>query len=180
MILLTEGATMERLFNLDWQLLSDFTLTLIAVFVLFFFMSFLFFNPARKVLNNRKEKIKGELDEAETNMESAKALKAEYEDKLKNIDKETEIILSEARKKALENEKEIVERAREEANRILERARTEATLEKQKMSDDVKKEIIEVASAMAGKIVAAKIDTSVSSQLIDETLKEMGEDTWLS
>lgn len=56
----------------------------------------------------------------------------------------------------------------------------EAELEKQKLSDEVKKEIISVASVMAGKVVAASIDTSVQNQLIDETLKEMGEKTWLN
>ena len=62
----------------------------------------------------------------------------------------------------------------------MERARTEAELEKQKLADDVKKEIISVASLMAGKVVAASIDTKVQDQLIEETLKEMGENTWLS
>lgn len=44
----------------------------------------------------------------------------------------------------------------------------------------MKKEIVSVASIMAGKVVAASIDTTVQDSLIDETLKEMGESTWLS
>ena len=62
----------------------------------------------------------------------------------------------------------------------MERARVEAELEKQKAVDDVKKEMIAVASIMAGKVVAGAIDTTVQEGLIDETLKEMGESTWLS
>ena len=96
------------------------------------------------------------------------------------MEKEAEGILSEARKKGLANEAQIIAQAKEEAARILDRARVEAELEKKKMSDDVKKEIISVASAMAGKVVSASIDTNVQDQLIDETLKEMGESTWLS
>lgn len=80
----------------------------------------------------------------------------------------------------MENENRIIAEAKEEAARIMERARTEAELEKQKLADDVKKEIISVASLMAGKVVAASIDTKVQDQLIEETLKEMGENTWLS
>lgn len=180
MILLTAGETMDRMFGLDWQLLSDATLTLIAVFALFAIMSYFLFNPARKMLNDRKEKIRNELEDAKTNMETAQSLKDEYEGKLKNVDKEAEGILSEARKKGLANEAQIIAQAKEEAARILERARVEAELEKQKMSDDVKKEIISVASVMAGKVVSASIDTNVQDQLIDETLKEMGDSTWLS
>lgn len=179
MILLTGGESMERLFDLDWQLLADSCLTIIAIFVLFFMLSYLLFEPARKLLNNRKEKIKNELDEAKNSMDEASKLKAEYEDKLKKIDKEAEEILSEARRKALANENQIVARAKEDAAAILDRARTEAELEKQKVADDVKKEIVNIASVMAGKVVSASIDTSVQDKLIEETLKEMGDNTWL-
>jgi len=180
MILLTGSESMERLFNLDWQLIADSCLTIIAVVVLFFAFSYFLFDPVRKMLNDRKEKIQSELDDAKENMENAQALKAEYDEKLKNVEKEAEAILSEARRKALANENAIVAQAKEEAARILERARVEAELEKQKMADDVKKEMVSIASILAGKVVSASIDTTVQNQLIDETLKEMGEGTWLN
>ncbi|MCH5338901.1 MAG: F0F1 ATP synthase subunit B [Acetatifactor sp.] len=171
---------MSRLFDLDWQLVADASLMIIAIFVLFLIMSFFLFNPARKLMNDRKEKIRGELQTAKQDMEEAGRLKQEYEARLKEIDKEAEAILGEARKRALNNENQIVAEAKEEAARILERARVEAELEKQKVSDEVKREIIAVAAVMAGKVVSASIDTTVQNQLIDDTLKEMGEKTWLS
>ena len=177
MILLTD---MSRLFDLDWQLVADASLMIIAVFVLFLLMSYFLFNPARKLMNDRKEKIQGELETAKQDMEEAGRLKQDYEARIKEIDKEAEAILSEARKKALNNENQIVAEAKEEAARILERARVEAELEKQKVTDEVKREIIAVASLMAGKLVTASIDTAVQNKMIEETLKEMGEKTWLS
>ena len=180
MILLTEGESMSRLFDLDWQLLADSCLMIIAIFFLFLILSYFLFNPARKMLEGRKEKIRNELETAKTAMQNAQSLKKEYEAKLKDVDKEAEVILSEARRKALANENAIVAEAREEAARILDRARVEAELEKQKMSDDVKREIVVVASLMAGKIVSASVDSAMQNQLIYETLKEMGEKTWLN
>ena len=180
MILLTEGESMSRLFDLDWQLVADAVLMIIAIFFLFLIMSYFLFNPVRKMLNSRREKIHGELETAKQDMEEAQKLRGEYEAKLKNIDKEAEGILSEARKKALNNENQIIAQAKEEAARILERARVEAELERQKLSDDVKREIISVASLMASKVVAVSIDTTIQNQLIDETLKEMGDKTWLN
>jgi len=168
------------MFGIDWQLFADSTLTIIAVFALFAIMSYFLFNPVRKLLNDRKQKIQTELTDAKTSMEQAEELKSKYEEKLRVADKEAEEILSEARRRGLENEGKIIAAAKEEANRILERAKVEAELEKQKVSDEVKKEIINVASVMAGKVVSASIDTSVQEKLIDETLKEMGDDTWLS
>lgn len=116
----------------------------------------------------------------ETIRKEAEKLKEEYTVKLKEINKEAEGILSEARRKAQQNGNQLIAEAKEEAAAILERARKEAELEKQKMSDDVKKEIVSVAALMAGKVVAASIDTTVQNQLIDETLKEIGEKTWLN
>ena len=171
---------MTRLFDLDFQLLHDAALMIIAVFVLFLLASYLFFNPVREMLKNRQDKIKGELDDAASNMEEARALRAEYEDKISKIDKEAEGILAEARKKALDNEKRILDEAHEQAEAIIARARTEAELEKKKAADDVKKEMVVLASMMAGKVVSQNIDTTVQDKIIEDTLNEMGHATWLN
>lgn len=169
-----------RVFDLDLQLLADAGLMMIAVFVLFLVASYFLFDPVREIMQKRQEKIKGELDSAAKDMADAAELKAQYESKLKEINKEAEEILSDARARALANENRIVAEAKEEAARIMERARTEAQLEKQKAADDVKREMVVLASLMAGKVVKASIDTSVQESLINETLKEIGENTWLS
>ena len=49
---------MTRLFDLDFQLLHDTVLLAIAVFFLFMMLSYLLFNPVRKMLEDRKLKIK--------------------------------------------------------------------------------------------------------------------------
>jgi F-type H+-transporting ATPase subunit b len=169
-----------RLFDLDLQLLADAGLMMIAIFVLYLVASYFLFNPAREFLQKRKDKIQGELDSAAQDMEDARALKEEYDGKLKNIEKEAEEILSDARKRALANENKIVAEAKEEAARILERARVEAELEKQKAADDVKREMVVIASMMAGKVVKASINTDIQESLVNETLKEIGESTWRS
>ena len=169
-----------RMFDLDFQLLHDAVLTLIAVFVLYLALSYFLFNPVRAMLEKRRAKIEAELAEAASAEETAKALRAEYEAKLANIEKETDELLSDARKRALISENQIITEAKEEARRIMDRARVEAELEKSKVADEVKNEMIQIASVLAGKVVAANINTDIQTELIDETLKEMGESTWLS
>lgn len=168
------------LFNLDAQLLFDTALLAIAVFFLVLAMSYLLFNPARKLLKDRQGRISNDIDSAKEDKESAAALKAEYEAKLKEVDKEAEGILAEARQKAMKNQAKIIDEAKEEASRIVKRAQEEAELEKKHAMDDMKQEMITVAAMMAQKVVAASIDTNIQSTLVDETLKEMGESTWLS
>ena len=168
------------LFNLDAQLLFDTVLLAIAVFFLFLLMSNLLFNPARKLLKDRQSRIAKDIADAYEDKESAAALKAEYEGKLKDIDKEAEVILSEARQKALKNESKIIDEAKQEAARIIKRAQEEAELEKKHAMDDVKQDMIQIASMMAQKVVAASIDTKIQDSLVEETLREMGESTWQS
>ena len=173
-------ASQNFLFNLDPQLLFDAALLAIAVFFLYLLMSYLLFNPARKLLKDRQDRIGAEIDDANADKESAAALKAEYEAKLKEVDKEAEAIRSEARQKALQNQSRIVNEAKEEAARIIKHAEEEAELEKKHAMDDMKQEMITVASLMAQKVMAASINTEIQSTLVDETLREMGESTWQS
>ncbi len=91
-----------------------------------------------------------------------------------------EKILSEARKKALKKEETMIAEAKEEAARIIARAQNEIELEQKRAMDDMKKEMIQVASMMACKVVAQSIDVQIQDTLIEETLKEMGENTWQS
>lgn len=171
---------MERLFDLDVQLVNDVVLLAIAVFFLFLIMSNKLFNPARKLLQDRKDGIARDIADAKKDKEEAEKLKAEYEAKLKDINKERDAILAEARQKALKNETKIISDAKEEAAAIIARANEEAELEKKKVADEVKQEMISVAAVMASKVVAANIDTTIQNTLVEQTLKEMGESTWLN
>ncbi len=169
-----------RLFNLDTQLLHDAVLLAIAVFVMFLFLSYMLFNPAREMLKKRQDKVKNDIDSAEKSREDAAKLKEEYENRLREIHKEEDAILSAARQKALENETKIIDQAKAEAANIIERANHQAELEMKKAQDEIKKEIITVASMVAGKAVSEKLDIEIQDSLIDDTLKEIGEKTWQS
>ncbi|MFR8169841.1 MAG: F0F1 ATP synthase subunit B [Marvinbryantia sp.] len=171
---------MERLFNLDPQLLADTVLLMLAMLVMYTLLSYLLFNPARDFLKKRQERIKNDIDTAQADKEQAKLLKEDYDARIKNINKEADEILSQARQKALQNAEDIKAQANEEAARIIARAQAQIELDKKKAADDMKKEMISIASLMAGKVVAASIDTSVQESLMEETLKEIGDDTWQS
>ncbi len=166
------------IFGLDMQFLVDALIAAAAVLVLFFILSYLLFNPARELMKARQDKINKDIEDAKADKAKAMEMKEDYDAKLANVDKECDEILSQARKKALKRENEIIDEAKAESGRIIERANKEARLERNKMQDEVKKEMVAVATAMAGKIVSASITETQQEQLIDETLKEMGDKTW--
>ena len=171
---------MERLFSLDAQFLFDAVVLALSMLVLFSLLSYLLFNPVRDMLEKRKQRVFDEQETAKRERQEATIYKEEYEQKLKEIKKEAEEILSEARKKAMKNEAKIVAEAKAEAARIMERANAEIELEKKHALDDMKQEMIAIATMMAQKVVTASIDTKVQEGLVEETLKEMGEQTWQS
>lgn len=169
-----------RVFGLDWQLIFDVLVQGLAVFLLFIFLSYILIEPVKKVLEERREKIKNDVESAEKDREEAAKLKADYDTKIKQADTEASEILSAARKKAVKNEENIIAEANAEAARIISRANQEAELEKSKVKDEVRQEIISVATVMAGKFVESSMDEKKQASLIDETLKEMGDSTWLN
>ena len=171
---------MERLFDLDFQLLHDAILTAVSVFFLFMLLSYLLFDPVHDMLKKRREKIQNDIDSAKKDKEDADALKNEYEEKLKNADAEVDEILSQARKRATANENSIIAEAKDEAARIIKQAHVEAELEKDKAKDEIKKEMVRIASLMAGKVVGDRMDTTVQDALVEETLREVGDKTWQS
>lgn len=167
-----------RLFTLDAQFLFDTVVLALSMLVLFTALSYILFNPVRDLLEKRKQRIAEEQETAKREKQEAIAYKEEYDQKLQNVNKEAEEILSAARKKAMKNENKIVAEAREEAARMITRANTEIELEKKQALDDIKQEVITLASMMAEKMVTASMDADVQESLIDDTLKEMGDSTW--
>ncbi len=169
---------MERLFTLDVQFLFDSVVLALSMLVLFILLSYLLFNPVRDLLEKRKQRVANEQETARREREDASAYKQKYSRKLKEGEKEAEEILSKARKRAKQNEAKIIAEAKEEAAHVTARANAAIELEKRHALDDMKQEMITIASMMAGKIVSASIDIHVQESLIDETLREIGEGTW--
>ena len=133
---------MTRLFGLDFQLLHDVVLMALAVFFLFLFMSKMLFEPARKLLNDRKNRIAADIKTAETDKQDAAALKAEYDAKLKEVDKEAEQILADAQAACKVMEQEALEKAAAEKANQDGRAHSAAEQKRKTALLQTKQEII--------------------------------------
>ena len=89
-VALAGDALGNYIFGLDPQLLIDSLITMIAMFALFLLLSYLLFVPARNLLQKRQDGIREQMETAAKEKSDAIAFKAEYESKLKNVDKEAE------------------------------------------------------------------------------------------
>lgn len=168
----------DKIFALDWQLVFDALIVAAAVFFLFFLLSYLVFNPARDLMRKRQEMIAQNIADADKEKEEALAFKKEYDARLKNVETEADGILADARRRAKGREEAIINAAHEESARIMARTKTEVELEKSRAKDEIKQEIIAVAGEMAGRFISEKMDASKQALIVDDVIREMGEETW--
>lgn len=169
----------DRILGFDQRLLIEIAFQAVAILLLIFLLAKLLWNPVRDVLEKRKAEIASEYSKIETESKEANELKTEYEAKLRDIKKEADSILTHAKARAVAREDEILKEAQDEAKRIKDRAHLEIEQEREQLRDDVRKEIIHVAAAMATKFVELSITDSQQEVLLNETINEMGDDTWL-
>ena len=166
-----------RLFGLDMQLVFDVCVMFVFLMLLYVIMSNLFFKPVRAFMEKRKAAIDADREEAVAELEAADKLKAEYEGLLKVANKEAEGILSASYKEAVKQQEEIIAQAKIKASAIAQRAQQEADDEVEKVKDEVKAQMSEIAGMMAGQFITS-VDPFREAMLLEETLKEMGGEAW--
>lgn len=173
-----EPVLKDKIFALDWQLIFDALIVACAVFFLFFLLSYLVFNPARNLMQKRRDKIAEDIAAAEKEKEDALAFKKEYDARLRDVDREADGILADAKRRAKDREEAIIAEAKEESARIMTRTKAEVELEKSKAKDEIKQEIVTVAGEMAGRFIKDKMDEQKQAALVDDVIREMGDATW--
>jgi F-type H+-transporting ATPase subunit b len=160
------------------QITPQLIFHMLMVLVLFFVLGKLLFKPVQKILEKRTETIEGQIAQAETDQAAAKALREEYEAKLKNAMEERDQILADAYKAAKKREAAILEEAREEAQLIRERAEKDIEREKAQAKDELRKEAVDMAVVLAQKFVASSIKVKDHDALVEEALAGMEGADW--
>lgn len=176
--MLVAAESLSRIIGFDSQLILDSIITGINVFILFFALSYFLFNPVQKALADRKNKIKNEIENAKKQEADALELKAEYEKKMDDVRKEVENIMSEAKKNADRQVEEKISAAKLEAANIVARGHNEVEQEKAKAVEDLKNQVISISTLLATKIIKENVDAKREDELFDETMKEIGENSW--
>lgn len=169
---------MERLFNLDPQLIHDTFLFIINIFILFIILSYVLFDPIRKILEKRKEnreltdkvyEIK-EKEISEWNSQSVTRKKA--------VENEATNILNQAKQEALKEKKRIIEEAKKQAEIIKSQANKDISLQEQFETNEMKKKIIDLAHIIAKKIIKKEINNDINDELFNSAIKELEGTKW--
>ena len=172
------GESLFRIIGFDGQLIFDSIITGINVFILFFALSYFLFNPVQKVLKNRSDRIKNEIENAKSQEAQAIALKEEYLKKLADTRIEVENIMEDARKNAKKMGEDIVAEAKAEAQNIINRGNKEIEQEKAKAVDELKNQVIGISTLIASKIIKENVNAKSEDKLFEEALSEIGASSW--
>jgi F-type H+-transporting ATPase subunit b len=130
--------------------------------------------PILKGLQAREEKIRGDITDAQTANAKAQQTLAEYELKVAEAHADVRKMLEQARADADAARAKLIADAETEAAHQRQRATDEIRLAKQQAVQDMYAHAAELATAVAGKMLARQIDDTDVQRLIDQSLDEMG------
>lgn len=154
-----------------WQML----VSLINLILLFLIVKRLLYKPVKKMLETRQSTIEGEYNDAKAARDQALSDKKAYEEKLQDAKDEADKVIRSAVDIASVREKEILEDAKSKADGIIRQAEADAALEKKKAEESIRREIVEVSSALAEKMLEREVSADDHKQFIDSFIESIGE-----
>lgn len=154
-----------------WQIL----ISLANLAILFLLVKKLFYKPVKKVLEKREEEINVHYSAAKQAEDDAMKSKKQYEEALSGAAAEADGIIKDAAEKAKRRSETIIDDAEQKADRILRQAEQDVALERSKATDSIKREIVEVSSALSEKLLDREINADDHKALIDSFIEEIGD-----
>ena len=145
----------------------------LAFAILFAFMWWKGFPAVKRAMDARSEKIRADLDAADTAKADAMRTKSEYEAQLADAKTAAAAIIDEARVQADQLRQDL--QARAEADIAEQRARAAADIESSRRQaiDDLRTEVAAIAVGAAERVVDASLDADVHRALIDGYIDEV-------
>lgn len=148
--------------------------TIINFIILFFILRHFLFNPVNNAISSRENEIADRINKSEEDMKKAEALRIENEHQLKAAKDEGKKIVENFKVKAENVSNDIIKDAKSEAQILMERARTEAEREKEKASDEIKTQVVDLAVVLSSKALEASIDEEQHRRLIKDFIAKVG------
>ena len=147
---------------------------LLNTLTIFFVAKKFLFGPVMKIIRERQQEIDDMYTEASDAKQQAKALRAEYEDKLCAATETSDRLVKEAVARGEAREEEILRRANAEASAILAKAGADIAQEKKKAINEAKDEISVIAMAVVTKVVGRELNAEDQQGLVDSFIDELG------
>lgn len=134
------------------------------------------FKPVQNILNKRRQVLEDIFEEANANRESAAQMKAEYTQKMSQAREEADAVVRRAVDEAGRRSDEIITEAQQAAAYVKKKAQADIEQERRSAFDALKGDISGMAVDIAEKMVGREINAQDQQALIDDFLKNAGDD----
>ncbi|TET40744.1 MAG: F0F1 ATP synthase subunit B [Dehalococcoidia bacterium] len=145
---------------------------LVSFAILFGLLTFLLYKPVRRILDERSNRIKESMDQAE----QIKVRMAETEERVREqveaARREGQNIVAQAGQMGERVKEEARLEARREAESIMARSRIEIDRERDEAIEELRRQFVDLAITAAEKVISETLDKEKHRRLIDEVLEE--------
>lgn len=152
--------------------LPGFIAQLVSFGILLFLLIFFGYKPIRNMLDQRANKVREGLEQAEAAKQEYEHAQVEAQKQIEEARKQGEALVAQARQIGDRLKEEAKVEARKEAQAIVDRTRVELDRERDKIIDDLRREFVETAILAAERVIKETLDREKHRRLIEEALEE--------
>jgi F-type H+-transporting ATPase subunit b len=153
--------------------LEELIVGAIAFGVLFFFVAKWVLPRLGKLLDERRAKIQGSLEEAEKAKRDADQMLEQYQQQLRDAGTEAGRIIEESRKTAEQMRKDLLAKAEDESRQIVAKAQEEVRAERDRAVQALRRELAEASVELAARVVGETLDKDRHVRLVEHFIDEV-------
>ncbi len=147
--------------------------TIVTFAIVFFVLRRLAFGRIQAIIDQRRDRIRAALDEADKAREEARELRELTQQEREAAKADRETILEEARRQAQAQFEVARGRADEDLKRRLEDNQREIEAENRKLREQIRRDVVELTLLASEKVTGKTLDAQDQRRLIDETVQEL-------
>ncbi|SDZ45727.1 F-type H+-transporting ATPase subunit b [Evansella caseinilytica] len=134
------------------------------------------FGPIVDMMEKREKHIADQISSAERNRKEAEKYLAEQREAIQTARREAKEIVENTKKISEQQADEMITAAKLEADRIKETAMAEINQEKERAISALREQVSALSVLVASKVIEKQLDEQEQEKLIQETLREVGEE----
>jgi F-type H+-transporting ATPase subunit b len=152
--------------------LSTLIAQIVSFLVLFGLLYFFAYKPILRMFDQRSQRIKESVEQAERVKEEAAAAEEENRKKLEAAAKEGQEAIARAMRAGDEARQRAQQEAQVEAAALVEKARQEIQRERDEVIGELRQEFADLTVAAAEKVIEKSLDKEAHRELIEKVLEE--------
>ena len=141
--------------------------------ILVLFLRAVAYKPVCRLLEQRSQKIQGDLNKAEADRQEAEQTLVQYRQKLQEANVRAQEIIDSAEKTARDARDAQILATKRDIEQIKKTAQEEIQRERNQAMDQMRSEVVALSLLAAGKVIGKNIDNKENERLINEFINQL-------